>query len=84
MILVHGGEVFGRMRDTITQDIICYEKKTKRWKKLPYYNDADNNSTLNRMGHSLVCVNNSLFVIGGMTCQNKDPSSVVVEISIAK
>ena len=31
LVLTHGGEEFGRMRDTITSSIICYDKKFVNW-----------------------------------------------------
>jgi len=83
LVLTHGGEEFGRMRDTITSSIICYDKKAVNCKKLDYLKDKDDDDPdMNRMGHSFVCLHNELYIIGGMTHLNKDPSPVVVNIKI--
>jgi len=81
LILTHGGEEFGRMRDTITSSLICYDKKAVNCKKLDYLTDKDD-PEMNRMGHSFVCVNNEFYVLGGMTHLSKDPSPVFINIKI--
>ncbi|XP_039253892.1 kelch domain-containing protein 9-like [Styela clava] len=77
LCLVHGGEVFGRARDTISGDIFVHNNVASKW-----WVKTCTAPILKRMGHSLWYDDGYLYIISGIGSNGKIPDGSVVSIPL--
>ncbi|CAK8678300.1 unnamed protein product [Clavelina lepadiformis] len=78
--VLQGGEMFGKVRDTITHNLLVYDSSgTKCWQvTLP----ADDCTLLEKMGHTMIWYAPKLYLIGGVQQKSIVPSNIV-EITLS-
>lgn len=77
LCLVHGGEVFGKARDTVSGDIFVHNNIASKWWMKSY-----TNSSMKRMGHSIFYQNGYLYIISGIGSNGKTPEDSIVSIAL--
>ena len=72
---VHGGEIFGKVRDNVVGDLRVHDASATRWWEV-----ARDEPSMKRMGHSMFWINDRIYIIGGVT--RGEACHTVIEIEI--
>lgn len=78
--VVHGGEVFGKARDTVSGDLFIADMIANKWWVLSNGLNKDNQNSLKRMGHSIFYVNNKIYIVAGIGASGKVADDSVIWI----
>lgn len=75
--MVHGGEIFGKMRNNIISDIFILDNSASKWWKVNIPGSYD---ALVRMGHTLAWIESRVYVIGGTEAQRGQASNSIIQL----
>ena len=75
--VVHGGEIYGKMRENIVSDFFIHDSTASKWWKL---NIPGSNEAFIRMGHSLAWLEKKIYIICGIQKQKGEASNSVIQV----
>lgn len=80
--LVHGGEVFGKARDTVSGDLFIADMIAHKWWIISNDLDQASQKSLKRMGHSIFYINDKLYIVAGIGANGKVADDSVIWVSL--
>lgn len=80
--MLHGGEVFGKARDTVSGDLFIVDMIANKWWIISNDLNQANPNSLKRMGHSIFYIDNKLYIVAGIGSDGKVADDSIIWISL--